>query len=141
MRRRLFAFAAALSLVLCIASIVLCCATRDSYALAVPAKGSRNGVWIGRGVIVMICKGHISGEIGLLSLAFLFLPFPIIWVLGIKRSIQWLHRANAFLDLHVKVGRSVRDEGVCSTCGYDLRATPERCPECGAVPAGVTGSK
>ena len=47
----------------------------------------------------------------------------------------WLF-AGAFAVLPAtRIARGLRRHrpGVCRKCGYDLRATPDRCPECGTI--------
>jgi hypothetical protein len=40
-----------------------------------------------------------------------------------------------FVLPYVRAREDRKKQGLCRRCGYDLRATPKRCPECGEVPA------
>jgi hypothetical protein len=50
----------------------------------------------------------------------LFAVAPAAWLVGFRKRRRHAARVR---------------RGLCEHCGYDLRASPGRCPECGTVPA------
>jgi hypothetical protein len=58
-----------------------------------------------------------------------WLPLACVGVLGIL--LLWRMYARA----------QVSREGHCRNCGYDLRMTPQRCPECGMAPPESSGTR
>jgi hypothetical protein len=69
--------------------------------------------------------GVIEGggfEVSLWPFALLSAAAPAAWLVRRRRSAAARRTA----------------QGLCPACGYDLRASPGRCPECGTVPEGPT---
>ena len=53
------------------------------------------------------------------------LVIPIVAAGSVSLTLYLLHVRGR------RARRKLRDAGLCTACGYDLRASPDRCPECG----------
>ena len=59
------------------------------------------------------------------------------WRLVAASLVLPLVRTGVPLARKVQSARAARRRGLCPACGYDLRASPGRCPECGAEGPGA----
>ena len=159
MKRRLFNLAAAVSLLLCVAT------------LALWVRSYWHGDSLHRVSITQteFSQQAISSHAGVMNVDLLRYPDARPELTGRRHSFWriWASEPNVALAsfdysqndsllrfgfphwlaailfailpaLHLRAlirSRRLHGAGRCRDCGYDLRATPERCPECGAVPA------
>jgi hypothetical protein len=85
--------------------------------------GRHSSIWVeSRHSFIMIAPSKWQGMLEWTKVhyawpAALTSVLPAVWL---RSALRDGHRRRAKL---------------CINCGYDLRATPERCPECGTIPA------
>jgi hypothetical protein len=86
---------------------------------------ARGGQFLGFGV--QTTRLEHTNALDVISVAVpLWVPFAVVAAIVVR--------------LHYKRRARLRAEGLCINCGYDLRATPGRCPECGTNQPSVDSS-
>jgi 4-amino-4-deoxy-L-arabinose transferase-like glycosyltransferase len=89
------------------------------------------------GVVVMVERGHRAGLFGVASMEQTDSDGVSVGAREVMVP-EWFLLSLFLLAPLYSAGRIIirwkrRRPGLCTSCGYDLRATPDRCPECGTI--------
>ena len=103
-----------------------------AWRLLLPPLTYRNSCWVGNTVFLngqpvpsSWFGTHQSYDLPIFDSEF---PYWLAIFLTSLWPIIWL-------GCRIQSGRNAQDKsGLCQSCSYDLRATPDRCPECGTIP-------
>ncbi len=100
---------------------------------AAPTGGYFHDVWRLPLGIDVICTSQEYGKSGNRLIYRIEIPYllfiPATLIIPILQFRIFPRLVKRRENRHIQEGR-------CLSCGYDLRATPDRCPECGSIPTG-----
>ncbi|HTL29344.1 MAG TPA: hypothetical protein VL282_08985 [Tepidisphaeraceae bacterium] len=97
--------------------------------------GSPSGMWLWEfaGFALRRCAYPYSSHSGTRTYEEIdynaWIPYWMLTIIFAAMPAWWFFRVR-----RQRLRTSRRERGCCEHCGYDLRATPGQCPECGALP-------
>ena len=118
MRRRLLNLLTALSLLLCVAVVVARWVNSSAPAVHITEVGPG-----GMRQYFVTPQTHFAAG-----------PVQVPYWVGVAATLLFPACRLGLLMTSQLRGRQRQRMGLCPRCGYDLRATPGRCPECGTIP-------
>jgi hypothetical protein len=117
-KRKLFNAMAVLSAVLCVATVVLWAYASCRNISFFTGESPSRIFWVATSSEILVIGINPMRKIAYIG----------YWQLVVPAA------ALAAAAIFLRGRNRRRSNGTCRKCGYDLRATPERCPECGTVP-------